>query len=75
VTGDMVKEGVVVIDVGMNRVDDPTAKRGYRLTGDVDFDSVQPKASLITPVPRGVGPMTVAMLMKNTLQAAKWARG
>lgn len=75
ITGDMVKEGVVVIDVGMNRVDDPTAKKGYHLEGDVDFASVQPKASLITPVPRGVGPMTVAMLMKNTLQAAEWARG
>ncbi len=75
VTGDMVKDGVVVIDVGVNRVEDPTAKKGYRLEGDVDFSSVQPKASLITPVPRGVGPMTVAMLMKNTLQAAEWARG
>ncbi|MBN2071256.1 MAG: bifunctional 5,10-methylenetetrahydrofolate dehydrogenase/5,10-methenyltetrahydrofolate cyclohydrolase [Candidatus Krumholzibacteriota bacterium] len=75
ITGEMVSDGVVVIDVGMNRVDDPAAKRGYRLDGDVDFDSVQPKASLITPVPGGVGPMTVATLMKNTLQAAKWARG
>ncbi|MBN2185725.1 MAG: bifunctional 5,10-methylenetetrahydrofolate dehydrogenase/5,10-methenyltetrahydrofolate cyclohydrolase [Candidatus Krumholzibacteriota bacterium] len=75
ITGEMVREGVVVIDVGMNRVDDPKAKKGYHLEGDVDFSSVQPKASLITPVPRGVGPMTVAMLMKNTLQAAEWARG
>ncbi len=75
ITGDMVKGGVVVIDVGVNRVDDPETKRGYRLEGDVDFDSVQPKASLITPVPGGVGPMTVAMLMQNTLQAARWARG
>ena len=75
ITGDMVRDGVVVIDVGMNRVDDPMAKKGYHLEGDVDFASVQPKASLITPVPRGVGPMTVAMLMKNTLQAAEWARG
>ena len=75
ITGDMVREGVVVIDVGMNRVDDPLAKKGYHLEGDVDFASVQPKASLITPVPGGVGPMTVAMLMKNTLQAARWARG
>lgn len=75
ITGDMVREGVVVIDVGMNRVDDPLAKKGYHLEGDADFASVQPKASLITPVPGGVGPMTVAMLMKNTLQAARWARG
>lgn len=75
VNGEMVKEGVVVIDVGMNRVDDPGSKRGYRLTGDVDFESVYPKASLITPVPGGVGPMTVTMLMRNTLQAAVRARG
>lgn len=75
VKGDMVKEGVVVIDVGTNRVDDPAAKRGYRIVGDVDFESVYPRASLITPVPGGVGPMTVAMLMKNTLQAAVLARG
>jgi methylenetetrahydrofolate dehydrogenase (NADP+)/methenyltetrahydrofolate cyclohydrolase len=75
ITGEMVKEGAVVIDVGMNRVEDPAAKRGYRLTGDVDFDSVFPRASLITPVPGGVGPMTVAMLMRNTLQAARWAQG
>jgi methylenetetrahydrofolate dehydrogenase (NADP+)/methenyltetrahydrofolate cyclohydrolase len=71
----MVKEGAVVIDVGTNRIPDPAAKKGYRLTGDVDFESVYPKASLITPVPGGVGPMTVAMLMRNTLQAAKWAHG
>ena len=70
ITGDMVREGVVVIDVGVNRVDDPTAKRGYRLVGDVDFDSVSEKAAAITPVPGGVGPMTIAMLMKNTVQAA-----
>ncbi len=69
ITGDMVKEGVVVIDVGINRVEDPTAKRGYRLTGDVDFASVSPKASYITPVPRGVGPMTVVSLLLNTLKA------
>ena len=75
ITGDMVKEGAVVIDVGTNRIPDPAAKKGYRLTGDVDFESVYPKASLITPVPGGVGPMTVAMLMRNTLQAAKWAHG
>jgi methylenetetrahydrofolate dehydrogenase (NADP+)/methenyltetrahydrofolate cyclohydrolase len=75
ITGEMVRDGAVVIDVGTNRVADPSAARGYRLTGDVDFDSVHPRASLITPVPGGVGPMTVAMLMKNTLQAACWAQG
>jgi methylenetetrahydrofolate dehydrogenase (NADP+) / methenyltetrahydrofolate cyclohydrolase len=71
ITGEMVKEGVVVIDVGMNRVLDSTAKNGYKLTGDVHFASVAPKARAITPVPGGVGPMTIAMLMHNTLQAAK----
>jgi len=75
ITGDMIKDGAVVIDVGTNRIADPAAKRGYRLTGDVDFESAYPKVSLITPVPGGVGPMTVAMLMRNTLQAAKWAHG
>ncbi len=70
-TGDMVKPGVVVIDVGINRVKDVTKKKGYRLVGDVDFESVSKKASLITPVPGGVGPMTVAMLMRNTLKAAR----
>jgi methylenetetrahydrofolate dehydrogenase (NADP+)/methenyltetrahydrofolate cyclohydrolase len=69
VTGDMVKEGVVVIDVGINRVEDASAKKGYRLLGDVDFEAVSKKASYITPVPGGVGPMTVAMLMSNTLKA------
>lgn len=69
VTEDMVKEGAVVVDVGINRVDDPSAKRGYRLVGDVDFEHVAPRTSLITPVPGGVGPMTVAMLMSNTLRA------
>jgi methylenetetrahydrofolate dehydrogenase (NADP+)/methenyltetrahydrofolate cyclohydrolase len=69
VTADMVKEGATVIDVGINRVDDPSAKKGYRLVGDVDFEAVAPKTSFITPVPGGVGPMTVAMLMANTLQA------
>tara|TARA_R110002073_G_scaffold72537_1_gene177640 strand:+ start:671424 stop:672299 length:876 start_codon:yes stop_codon:yes gene_type:complete len=68
-TGDMVKEGVVIIDVGITRVDDPSRKRGYRLSGDVDFQSVSEKASFITPVPGGVGPMTIAMLLKNTLLA------
>ena len=69
ITADMVKEGATVIDVGINRIDDPSRKRGYRLVGDVDFDNVAPKCSNITPVPGGVGPMTVAMLMKNTLRA------
>ena len=66
----MLKEGVVVIDVGINRVEDSSAKRGYRLVGDVDYDTVSPHCSFITPVPGGVGVMTIAMLMKNTLQAA-----
>ena len=69
VTADMVKDGAVVIDVGINRVDDPAAKRGYRLVGDVDFDAVVDKASLITPVPGGVGPMTIAMLLRNAIIA------
>jgi methylenetetrahydrofolate dehydrogenase (NADP+)/methenyltetrahydrofolate cyclohydrolase len=71
VTGDMVKPGAVVIDVGTNRVVDPKAKGGSRLQGDVDFDSVREVASKITPVPGGVGPMTIAMLMSNTLRAAE----
>lgn len=71
VTGDMVKDGVAVIDVGINRVQDETRKSGYRLVGDVEFDAVAAKASHITPVPGGVGPMTVAMLMHNTLRAFK----
>jgi len=71
IKGDMVKEGVVVIDVGMNRVDDPSAEKGYRLTGDVAFDEVSQKASFITPVPGGVGPMTIAMLISNTVDAAE----
>jgi methylenetetrahydrofolate dehydrogenase (NADP+) / methenyltetrahydrofolate cyclohydrolase len=69
VTADMVKPGVVVIDVGINRVPDPSKKTGYRLTGDVDFDAVAPLCSRITPVPGGVGPMTVAMLLQNTVKA------
>lgn len=69
VTEAMVKPGAVVIDVGINRVPDATKQSGFRLVGDVDFDAVAPKCSLITPVPGGVGPMTVAMLMKNTLRA------
>ena len=70
-TGDMVKEGVTIVDVGITRVPDTTKKRGYRLAGDVHFDSVSPKATYITPVPGGVGPMTRAMLLKNTLLARK----
>lgn len=71
VTADMVKEGAVVIDVGINRVDDASAKRGYRLVGDVDFKNVAPKCSFITPVPGGVGPMTVTSLLMNTLKSCK----
>ena len=71
ITADMVKEGAVVIDVGINRVDDTSRKRGYRLAGDVDFAGVSEKASSITPVPGGVGPMTVAMLLVNTLTATR----
>jgi methylenetetrahydrofolate dehydrogenase (NADP+)/methenyltetrahydrofolate cyclohydrolase len=75
VTADMVKPGAVVIDVGINRVADPTRKAGYRLVGDVHFPSVAPLAGKITPVPGGVGPMTVAMLMKNTLKAYRQQPG
>jgi len=75
VTADMVKEGVVVIDVGVNRVEDATKKKGYRLTGDVDFEAVKEKASFITPVPGGVGPMTITMLLYNTVESAKRASG
>jgi methylenetetrahydrofolate dehydrogenase (NADP+)/methenyltetrahydrofolate cyclohydrolase len=71
VTGDMLKHGAVVMDVGINRVDDATAKAGYRLKGDVHFESAKEVASLITPVPGGVGRMTIAMLMKNTVRAAE----
>lgn len=71
VTRDMVKQGAVVIDVGINRVDDPSRKKGYRIVGDVDFDDVSDKCSYITPVPGGVGLMTVTSLMQNTLQAVK----
>ncbi len=73
ITGDMLKPGAVVIDVGINRVDDATDKRGYKLVGDVDFESAKEVAGAITPVPGGVGPMTIAMLMKNTLHAAELA--
>jgi methylenetetrahydrofolate dehydrogenase (NADP+)/methenyltetrahydrofolate cyclohydrolase len=71
VTADMVKEGAVVIDVGINRVDDDTRERGYRLTGDVKFDEVSKKSSFITPVPGGVGPMTIAYLLNNAMIAAR----
>jgi methylenetetrahydrofolate dehydrogenase (NADP+)/methenyltetrahydrofolate cyclohydrolase len=74
VTGDMVKPGAVVIDVGVNRVDDPSRKQGYRLVGDVKFREAKQVASAITPVPGGVGPMTITMLLFNTVQAARqWA--
>ena len=75
VTAEMVKPGAVVIDVGMNRIVDPTSKSGTRLVGDVDFDAVRQVASLITPVPRGVGPMTIAMLLRNTVRAAQRSVG
>ena len=71
ITADMVKEGAVVIDVGVNRVDDATRERGYRLVGDVDFEGVSEKASMITPVPGGVGPMTITMLLHNTVESAR----
>jgi methylenetetrahydrofolate dehydrogenase (NADP+) / methenyltetrahydrofolate cyclohydrolase len=71
VTSDFVREGAVVIDVGINRIEDPSSERGYRLVGDVDFDSVSKIASAITPVPGGVGPMTIAMLMSNTIKACR----
>jgi methylenetetrahydrofolate dehydrogenase (NADP+)/methenyltetrahydrofolate cyclohydrolase len=75
ITVDMVKEGAVVIDVGVSRVDDATKKRGYRLVGDVDFHAVKEKASLITPVPGGVGPLTITMLLYNTVESARQAAG
>lgn len=75
ITADMVKDGAVVIDVGVNRIEDAGKKSGYRLVGDVDFEAVKQKASLITPVPGGVGPMTITMLMVNTVLSAKRAAG
>ena len=71
VTADMVKDGAVVIDVGVNRIPDATKKKGYRLIGDCDFETIKEKASFVTPVPGGVGPLTIAMLMYNTLEAAQ----
>jgi methylenetetrahydrofolate dehydrogenase (NADP+)/methenyltetrahydrofolate cyclohydrolase len=73
--GDMLKPGAVVIDVGINRVDDPTSEKGYRIVGDVEFGSARQVASRITPVPGGVGPMTIAMLLRNTVQAARQLAG
>jgi methylenetetrahydrofolate dehydrogenase (NADP+)/methenyltetrahydrofolate cyclohydrolase len=75
ITADMVKKGVVVIDVGVNRIEDSSKKSGFRLVGDVDFEAVKEKASLITPVPGGVGPMTITMLLYNTVESAKRAAG
>ena len=71
IKGDMVKEGAVVIDVGINRVDDRDSEKGYKLVGDVNYEPVSKKASYITPVPGGVGPMTIAMLLTNTVYSAE----
>jgi len=75
ITADMIKPGAVVIDVGVNRIEDATKKNGYRLVGDVDFENVKEKAGLITPVPGGVGPMTITMLLYNTVESAKRTAG
>lgn len=75
IKGDMIKPGAVIVDVGTNRVPDPGSERGYRLTGDVDFDSVSPIAGAVTPVPGGVGPMTIAMLLSNTVKAVEMRIG
>jgi methylenetetrahydrofolate dehydrogenase (NADP+)/methenyltetrahydrofolate cyclohydrolase len=75
VTPEFIRPGAVVIDVGINRVPDATAKNGYRITGDVDFEAVAPLCSAITPVPGGVGPMTIAMLIGNTLKATRQQHG
>jgi methylenetetrahydrofolate dehydrogenase (NADP+)/methenyltetrahydrofolate cyclohydrolase len=75
VTADMIREGAVVIDVGVNRIEDATKKAGFRLVGDVDFEACRQKASMITPVPGGVGPMTITMLLYNTVESAKRANG
>ena len=74
VKGDWVKPGAAVIDVGINRVDDPTSEKGYKLVGDVAFDEVKEVAGAITPVPGGVGPMTIAMLLQNTVRSAQMAQ-
>jgi methylenetetrahydrofolate dehydrogenase (NADP+)/methenyltetrahydrofolate cyclohydrolase len=71
ITADMVKEGATVVDVGISRVKSDKTKSGWKLKGDVNYDEVAPKSNYITPVPGGVGPMTIAMLLKNTLQAVK----
>ena len=71
ITGEMVKEGAVVVDVGINRIEDASKKRGYRLVGDVNFDEISEKAAFLTPVPGGVGPMTVVSLLMNTLKACR----
>jgi methylenetetrahydrofolate dehydrogenase (NADP+)/methenyltetrahydrofolate cyclohydrolase len=75
ITADMIKDGAVVIDVGVNRIEDKTREKGFRLVGDVDFEPIKEKASAITPVPGGVGPMTVTMLLKNTVEAAEREAG
>ena len=75
VKGDWVKEGAAVIDVGINRIEDATKKSGTRLVGDVDYDEVAEKAGAITPVPGGVGPMTIAMLLRNTLESYRRREG
>jgi len=75
VTGDMIGEGAAVIDVGVNRIDDPGTEKGYRIVGDVDFDGALEKASVVTPVPGGVGTLTTTLLLRNTLQAARRAQG
>jgi methylenetetrahydrofolate dehydrogenase (NADP+)/methenyltetrahydrofolate cyclohydrolase len=75
ITAGMIKDGAAVIDVGVNRVPDASAKKGYRLKGDVDFEAAAEKASFITPVPGGVGPMTIAMLLLNVIRAAENAAG
>ncbi|MFC1569729.1 bifunctional methylenetetrahydrofolate dehydrogenase/methenyltetrahydrofolate cyclohydrolase FolD [bacterium] len=74
ITADMVSEGIVLVDVGVNRVEDASRKKGYRLVGDADFENISPKASAITPVPGGVGPMTITMLLHNTIKSAKISR-
>jgi len=71
ITADMIRAGAVVIDVGVNRIPDASRKSGFRLVGDVDFDAVKEKASLLTPVPGGVGPMTITMLLHNTVESAR----